>query len=60
MTDLLVSTGSLLVVAVIMFFLGYDAGRWSVKRQMERAAEPRSRGIAEKEDIGKAREPWGD
>jgi hypothetical protein len=34
-TDLLVSTGSLLVVAVVMFFLGYDAGRWTVKRKME-------------------------
>jgi hypothetical protein len=33
--DLVVSTGSLLVVAVIMFFLGYDAGRWSVRCEME-------------------------
>jgi hypothetical protein len=43
----LVSTGSLLVVAVIMFFLGYDAGRWTIKRAMER-----------RDDASEKRTPW--
>jgi hypothetical protein len=53
-SDLLVSTGSLLVVAVIMFAFGYDAGRWSVRRQMEREAKPTS--SSRDDDIGKPRE----